>query len=45
LRQSSETRWIDLAGGRRCVVAVGVIGDTELSLDQTRVEIYGRYGR
>jgi hypothetical protein len=45
LRQGGETRWVDLAGGRRCVVAVGVVGDTERSLDQTRIEIYGRFGR
>ena len=43
IAQGGETRWIDLPGGKRCVVAVGVIGDTELSLDQARVDIYGRW--
>jgi hypothetical protein len=42
LAQGSDTRWIDLAGGRRCVVAVGVVGDTELSFDQARVDVWGR---
>lgn len=42
LAQGSDTRWIDLAGGKRCVVAVGVVGDTELSFDQARVDIWGR---
>jgi hypothetical protein len=45
LRKGSETRWIDLQGGRRCVVAVGVIGDTENSRRQARIEVYGRFGR
>ncbi len=43
IAQGGETRWIDLRGGKRCVVAVGVIGDTELSLDQARVDIHGRW--
>jgi Protein of unknown function (DUF2541) len=43
IAKGGETRWIDLRGGKRCVVAVGVIGDTELSLDQARVDIYGRW--
>jgi hypothetical protein len=42
LAQGTNTRWIDLRGGRRCVVAVGVVGDTELSFDQARVDIWGR---
>jgi hypothetical protein len=42
LAQGSETRWIDLAGGKRCVVAIGVVGDTELSFDQARVDVWGR---
>jgi hypothetical protein len=41
--EGGETRWIDLRGGKRCVVAVGVIGDTEGSFDQARVDIYGRW--
>jgi Protein of unknown function (DUF2541) len=43
IAKGGQTRWIDLRGGKRCVVAVGVIGDTELSLDQARVDIYGRW--
>ena len=41
--QGSETRWIDLRGGKRCVVAIGGVGDTEGSFDQARVDIYGRW--
>jgi uncharacterized protein (DUF736 family) len=40
--QGSHSRWIDLRGGERCVKAIGIIGDTELSLDQARVEVWGR---
>ena len=40
--QGKNSRWIDLRGGERCVKSVGIIGDTELSLDQARVEIWGR---
>lgn len=42
LAQGSHSRWIDLRGGERCVKAIGVIGDTELSADQARVELWGR---
>lgn len=42
LPEGAQTRWIDLRGGRRCVVEIGVIGDTERSVDQARLEIYGR---
>lgn len=42
IAEGGQTRWIDLAGGKRCVVAIGVVGDTELSLDQTRLEVFGR---
>lgn len=42
LPEGSQTRWFDLRGGRRCVVEIGVIGDTERSFDQARLEIYGR---
>lgn len=41
--KGGETRWIDLAGGKRCVVEVGVIGDTERSRDRARVDIFGRF--
>lgn len=40
--ENGQSRWIDLKGGERCVKAIGVIGDTELSRDQARVEIWGR---
>ena len=40
--QGHHSRWIDLNGGERCLKAVGVIGDTELSRDQARVEVWGR---
>lgn len=40
--EHGQSRWIDLRGGERCVKAIGVIGDTELSRDQARVEIWGR---
>ena len=40
--ESGQSRWIDLRGGERCIQAVGVIGDTELSRDQARVEIWGK---
>lgn len=40
--ENGQSRWIDLRGGERCVKAIGVIGDTELSRDQARVEIWGR---
>jgi len=43
IAQGRQTGWIDLRGGKRCVVAVGVIGDTEQSFDQARVDIYGRW--
>ncbi len=42
IAQGGQTRWIDLRGGERCVQAIGVIGDTERSSDQARVEIWGR---
>jgi hypothetical protein len=42
IREGSHSRWIDLRGGERCVKAIGIIGDTELSLDQARVEVWGR---
>lgn len=40
--ENKQSRWIDLRGGERCIKAIGVIGDTELSLDQARVDIWGR---
>jgi hypothetical protein len=42
IRQGGTTRWIDLNGGNRCIVEIGIIGDTERSRDQARVEIWGR---
>jgi hypothetical protein len=42
ISQGKESRWIDLRGGERCLKSIGIVGDTELSLDQARVEIWGR---
>ncbi len=42
LAEGQETRWVDLKGGERCVREIGVVGDTELSYDQTRIDFYGR---
>jgi hypothetical protein len=40
--QGGETRWIDLRGNRRCVKAIGVIGTTKLSLNQTQINFLGK---
>lgn len=40
--QGGATRWVDLNGGDRCIKAIGIVGDTELSYDQARVDIWGR---
>ena len=37
-----HSRWIDLRGDGRCIKAIGIVGDTELSYDQARVDIWGR---
>lgn len=42
ISKGAATRWIDLHGGNRCVVEIGIIGDTERSRDQARVDIWGR---
>jgi Protein of unknown function (DUF2541) len=42
ISKGGESRWIDVKGGERCVVAIGVIGDTEGSRRQARVDLYGR---
>jgi hypothetical protein len=42
IAQGSSSRWIDLSGGNRCVVEIGIIGNTERSRDQARVDIWGR---
>jgi len=42
IAQGGESRWIDLRGGERCIKAIGLIGDTERSRDQARVDVYGR---
>lgn len=42
IAEGRASRWIDLRGGERCVTAVGIVGDTERSLDQARVEVWGR---
>ncbi len=40
--QGGHSRWIDLRGDGRCIKAIGIVGDTELSYDQARVDIWGR---
>lgn len=40
--KGGTTRWMDLPGGRRCIKAIGIIGDTERSFDRARVEIWAR---
>jgi Protein of unknown function (DUF2541) len=42
IAQGSASRWIDLRGGNRCIVQIGIVGDTERSRDQARVEIWAR---
>jgi hypothetical protein len=42
IAKGGESRWIDVRGGERCVSAIGVIGDTEASRRQARVDIYVR---
>jgi hypothetical protein len=42
IAEGAETAWLDLRGAVRCVKAIAVVGDTELSFDQTRIEFWGR---
>jgi hypothetical protein len=42
IARGGESRWIDVRGGERCITAIGVIGDTENSRKQARVDVYGR---
>ena len=42
ISRGDATRWIDLRGGNRCIVEIGIIGDTERSRNQARVDIWGR---
>ena len=42
ISKGAATRWIDLRGGNRCIMEIGIIGDTERSRDQARVDIWGR---
>lgn len=42
IAEGGRSRWIDVKGRERCIKAIGVIGDTELSLDQARIDIWGR---
>lgn len=39
--RGSESRWVDLAGFRRCIRGVKVVGDSGARLRRTVVEIYG----
>jgi hypothetical protein len=40
--EGGRSRWIDLEGRKRCIDAIGIIGDTEKSGDQARVDFFGR---
>jgi len=42
IAKGGSTRWIDLRGGKRCIAEIGIIGDTERSRDQARVDIWAR---
>jgi hypothetical protein len=42
LAQGSESRWIDLKGGERCVKEIGIIGESEDTLNKTRIDVFGR---
>lgn len=42
IEKGGRTRWIDVRGLERCIKVIGIVGDTELSADQARVEIWGR---
>ena len=42
ISKGGATRWIDLQGGRRCIQELGIIGDTERSMDRARVDIWAR---
>lgn len=42
IAEGGHSRWLDVNGGERCIKAIGVVGDTELSRDQARIDIWGR---
>lgn len=42
IAQGGSSRWIDVAGRERCIKAIGVVGDTEVSIDQARIDVWGR---
>ena len=42
ISKGGSTRWIDLRGGNRCIKEIGIIGETERSRDQARVDIWAR---
>ena len=44
LDRGQETRWLDLTGRRRCVTAIGIIGDSERGWNDARRDD-DRYGR
>jgi hypothetical protein len=42
IARDQRSRWIDVNGGERCVSAFGVVGDTEASRKQAKVELFAR---
>ena len=42
IAEGGHSRWLDVNGVERCIKAIGVVGDTELSRDQARIDIWGR---
>lgn len=42
ISKNHSTRWIDLKGGNRCITEIGIVGDTERSRDQARIDIWAR---
>lgn len=42
IAEGGHSRWLDVNGAERCIKAIGVVGDTELSCDQARIDIWGR---
>jgi Protein of unknown function (DUF2541) len=41
-KKGAESRWVDLPGGDRCISKIKLVGDSEGSRRQAKVEIYAR---
>ncbi len=41
-KKGAASRWVDLPGKDRCISMIKIVGDSEASLKQARVEIFGR---